>query len=345
MTARSTGVEVRPYSQSQGEYSDESDVLKLREQCFPEILGTERESLEYWRWKHGTIDVEIDRTAWVCRNIESGNLLGYYSAVLMPYLSPSGRLRIGLVCDVMTAPEARGQGIFTAIGHIATSEMLTSHFDWLTGYPIRENVLPGHRKVGWFFTHKLPIYVSVGGTISWVRSTCSRVKDGISVNVSEPKILTVEDGFSTFCENWELEAKDKGLLYLDLHEKFVKWRYSPPGIEYVSFIARNRAGEMIGYLIARKMKVGRIWIVAVGDIRVTSRTTTSFLILAMTRHFNQRNMIFAGMFSDEVVRATGINKCGFFKTYKKFQLILKSNDVEMMGSVRPYLSWSDTDDM
>ena len=64
-----------------------------------------------------------------------------------------------MVCDVMTHPEARGQGVFTKIGRYATEKMKEQKIHFTTGYPIRPEVIPGHIKVGWEKPFQLPLYL------------------------------------------------------------------------------------------------------------------------------------------------------------------------------------------
>ena len=86
-------------------------------------------------------------------------MLGYYAAIPYPYQVGDRRMVAGMVCDVMTHSDARGRGVFTELGRFALAEMRPTNLSFLTGYPIRPEVMGGHLRVGWEVAFDLPMYI------------------------------------------------------------------------------------------------------------------------------------------------------------------------------------------
>ena len=58
--------------------------------------------------------------------------------------------RLGsIVVDVMSHPDYRKQGMFTALGRAGLADAGQAGIDFSFGFPIRKEVMPGHLKVGW----------------------------------------------------------------------------------------------------------------------------------------------------------------------------------------------------
>ena len=141
------------------ELQSNSDLRKRQEhfiECFPETKDSTAGSLEHFHWKFRST-----RQAWNYLASNGEDIIGGYSAILFHYrLNRETDLTSGMVCDVMTGVNARGKGVFTKLGAFST-ERLLERVDFLSGFPIREEVLPGHLKIGWQVLCKLPLYVNV----------------------------------------------------------------------------------------------------------------------------------------------------------------------------------------
>ena len=139
--------------------SDEAERQRLFVDAFPELKGTSVDSLKHYLWKFRTFP--SSKPAYEYLAVNSQEFLGYYAALPYSYQLSGKSALAGMVCDVMTSSQSRGQGIFTKIGHFATSEMQKMGLDFTTGYPIRPGVIPGHLKVGWKVVFPLPLYLRV----------------------------------------------------------------------------------------------------------------------------------------------------------------------------------------
>jgi hypothetical protein len=329
---------------------ESSELISLRDGCFPEMLGTEKEPLNYWLWKHG-VDNEGVSSRYLVAVIEpESRLVGFYAARRLSYRTPQGPAEVGLVCDVMTSPSFQGRGIFVRLGTEAVNGFLTSDFDTLTGYPIRRNVLPGHRKVGWSFTDRLPIFIAIGSQNYWRYRSLRAKTTKFTVSACAPIDLLSTIGFASFYEEWKLKAELQEWSYLDLSNEFVKWRYSAPGVNYVATIARDGEGEIVGFAIGRRMKIGRLYFLVIGDVRQTEKAVVP-LMLSNLRSQTEKVIGIAGMFSRAASKDLRLKRCGFIPTFKKFWLIqftrmmLEPSVNSDTTLTNPYLTWSDTDDI
>ncbi|MCU1490184.1 MAG: hypothetical protein JWM85_1589, partial [Acidimicrobiaceae bacterium] len=129
----------------------------LFDDAFPEHRGLPPASSEHYGWKfHGSpfLPQSYEYAA-----DEGGKMLGYYGAIPYPYEIGGRAVLAGMVCDVMTASQARGRGVFTQLGSYALKELEMSELAFVTGYPVRPEVMGGHLRVGWKVAFELPMYL------------------------------------------------------------------------------------------------------------------------------------------------------------------------------------------
>ena len=337
-------------SNSQEVPIDSESIIELRDRCFPEIINTEKYDKKYWLWKHNPNGIEDRSHFLVAQEATSKKLAGFYAAIPLNYSTPTGRVTVGMVCDVMTSPDFQGRGVFYQLGLKSVATFLGGEFDTLTGYPIRENVLPGHRKVGWNFTEKLPVLISPAFRSVWFFRSLKTRRTGYFTTACAPNEILNIEGFSEFYENWKKVAQKSNWSYLDIDHNFMSWRYSAPGVRYLCSVVRNSRNEIVGYAIGRRLKIGRFNYLVIGDMRSTEPRTVPQLIKGL-RSQTHNVVGIAGMFSSEVINHLRLKKSGFLKTPKKFLLIQFTRQMldlsyeEDSTLVSPYLTWSDTDDI
>src|SRR5882724_4385438 len=126
--------------------ADREAILALRARCFGD---TDREKLDpaFWDWEFGHARCFIDDAQ-----------ATHIAVIPTPYRIDGEIVRGGLAVDAMTAPEARGRGLFTgAVTHAlaATSD----DFALSTAYQIRSSVLGAMLRSGWTVAAKVPVLV------------------------------------------------------------------------------------------------------------------------------------------------------------------------------------------
>jgi hypothetical protein len=340
---------------------------ELFDDAFSENRGAPSASVEHYRWKFH--EAPSDPTSYEYEATEDGRMLGYYAAIPYPYQLGERKLLAGMVCDVMTHSEARGKGVFTELGQFALAEMEKASLDFVTGYPIRPEVMGGHLRAGWEVAFELPMYLkplranaimkskgmpflvslaNIGvGAYTWALARRPYGRQYTS-KAGPPHELLHCDRFEAFLERWSNSVRN----HLRKSTAFYDWRLSAPGTEYqVFFVLRDE--EIVAAAIGREADLYGIPSFALVDVMVASgeeaalrtlyadierqaRTTTAeAIVMIMSRYQARRHRL---------------RRSGFLKSPFTFKLILRSVSaavtVEAISDEADWhLMWIDSDDL
>jgi len=266
------------------EFNQDEGLAKQRElfdDAFPENQGSPIASAEHYRWKfHGA---PSRPTSFEYQASEDGEMLGYYAAIPYPYQLGERKLLAGMACDVMTHSKARGRGVFTELGRFSVAEMRGTELSFLTGYPIRPEVMGGHLRVGWRVAFELPMYLKPlrGNAIlssrgmSWLAPGAniaiaayqatrrSRTSPGLVAQAGEPRDLLGTPEFATFLDGWSKEVRNRLLKSAD----FYAWRLGAPGTRYRAFLV-TRDEQVVAAAIGRVATLQGIPSLALLDLMV-----------------------------------------------------------------------------
>ena len=355
-----------------GNFDSRTDLQgqrRLFRLCFPEHEGSAVGSDEHYRWKFhagpgSPPSHEFKATA-------DDKLLGYYAAIPYRYQVGGSPMTAGMVCDVMTHPVSRGQGIFTRIGAHATDELKSRGLNFVTGYPIRPEVIPGHLKVGWKPAFKLPLYAQVlrlDGALStrglgslakllnplvrgadWLLALPTRFSDdgSLSIEVVSAESLAKLPEYDSFFQAWQKTQR----YHLIKDREFLCWRLGAIGAQYEIVLLR-RNSELIGLAITRRMEYEGIPTLAVLDVMLLDcdNRTSRHLWQAIKRQAHERDAeIVAGIFSRYWARRYRLGRNGFLRTPFVITFIVKSlnNPIEesdFLAERNWHLCWIDSDD-
>ena len=134
---------------------------KLYAHCFPESHLSAEESEAHYQWQFASFPhLHQGSASYEYAAFDNDEMVGYYAALPYRYNIEGVLCTCGMVCDVMTHPQKRGQGIFKQLGMFATEDLKRAQLHFTSGYPIRKDVMPGHLSVGWKVGFKLPMFVS-----------------------------------------------------------------------------------------------------------------------------------------------------------------------------------------
>src|SRR5438067_5650478 len=126
--------------------ADREAILALRARCFGDI---DREKLDpaFWDWEFGRGRCFIDDAE-----------MTHFAIIPTPYKIDGKIVHGGLAVDAMTAPEARGRGLFTqAVMHAIAATR--GDFALSTAYQIRSSVLGAMLRGGWTVATKVPVLI------------------------------------------------------------------------------------------------------------------------------------------------------------------------------------------
>lgn len=343
---------------------------KLFLECFPEHRESSIIGHEHYLWKFHSKSNKFKSAEFVAKD-NYNEILGYYAAIQYQY-SINGKIaHAAMVCDVMTSIKARGKGVFTKLGIYSTDEFRKMGFDFTTGFPIRNEVIPGHIKAGWSINHELPLYARFikfnsflknkkvnflspfVNTFYWSATSFFEFifrfnKKAIKIETYTSKQINDINGLDLFYQTWGSELK----ISLIKNCEFLKWRLGAPFKEYKIIVARNKH-LIIGVLIAIEIVREDIPCIAILDLAMLDDYVAySNLLTHKTIQIGRENgselvllMIGKKWYSKYRLFANS-----FIKTPFKFFLIIKNlNDrinKEILDNENNWhLTWIDSDDL
>jgi hypothetical protein len=274
-----------------------------------------------------------------------------------------------MVCDVMTSSAARGRGVFTRLGEYSLSRMQESELAFVTGYPIRPEVMGGHLRVGWKVAFELPMYlrplrsnailasrhlgalapiVNVGlrgiGALLTLRSGADRY----SVETGPPGTLLHGPELSTFLERWSGSVEN----HLVKTPDFYSWRLGAPGTDYQVFRV-CRAGAVVALAIGRVTTLQGIPSLALLDLMVLDEEQA-----ALSELFDEIERAARAAGAEAVVTMMSrhqaarhrLRRFGYLRSPFAFRLIIRSVseslDIDSISAEAAWhLMWIDSDDL
>lgn len=353
-------------------FDKEKDLSKQRAlflECFPENIGTPVLSEDHYLWKFHSISKPAGSYEYIAR-LED-DLIGYYAAIPYPYMVQGKKVSVAMVCDVMTGIKARGKGVFTKLGAYSLNEFKNEGLAFSTGYPIRPEVIPGHKKVGWQFPFQIPMYGKFlkfnaflkvrKKSIFVIPANCvictytffaglflCKNKKGFEVENYTSKQLSEIEGIDFFFEKWIGQQKN-GLLK---SVSFLNWRLGAPGKEYNILILRN-GKEIVGYSVMRPVMKENVQCLGVLDFSMLSeyRKYSSILLnkISDVARMHKAELILM-MMMKEKSKEFSLRSNGFFKTPYPFSFIINRFDTsldetELYNEKNWNLMWIDSDDL
>ncbi len=296
-------------------------------------------------------------------------MLGYYAAIPYPYQIGERRMVAGMVCDVMTHSEARGRGVFTELGRFALKKMEAEDLDFVTGYPVRPEVMGGHLRVGWKVAFQLPMYLrplkanamAKSKRVPWFAPAANvgiagyqallrprrRAKEYRS-SIGPPHALLGSASFEAFLESWSATVTNR----LVKSKEFYDWRLGAPGTEYLALLVYRR-DKVVAAAVAREACLHGIPSFALLDMMAVDREQGALAILHQEIYGEARRRgaeAIVTMMSRHRAREYRLTRFGFLRSPFTFKLILRSvNDavaVERIATEEDWhLMWIDSDDL
>lgn len=348
--------------------ADLADRQALFEDAFPEHRGSRTASIEHYRWKFAS--APHTPTSYQYAAVEGGQMLGYYAAIPYEYEIAGRRMLVGMVCDVMTHSRARGRGVFTELGKFALSEMeRDSQLKFVTGYPIRPEVMGGHMRVGWEVGFELPMYLKplradailgsrgigwlsplANGAVSLQRAFCAaRTQNAAyTLTTGDPRELFTAPSFKRFVDRWSESVPN----HLVKSSAFYAWRLSAPGATYRAFLVL-RGKEVVAMAVGRLSDLHGIPSLALLDCMVLGpeRAALGPLCRALEGYAWQHDAeAIVTIMSRRRAREHRLRRFGFLQSPFKFKLILRSVSssvsIDALSSEQDWhLMWIDSDDL
>jgi hypothetical protein len=353
-----------------GEFDHSKDLSlqrELFENAFPEHKGKSPGSVAHYLWKFQGFPLTPPSYEYVAT--EGRRMLGYYAAIPYPYEIGNQRVTAGMVCDVMTHSEARGRGVFTKLGAFGLTGMEESNLDFVIGYPIRDEVMGGHLRVGWRVAFELPMYlkplradailksrhagwlalpVNAGIAIYQAAFRRRRVTNEYDSVVGLPGDLLNSAEFDLFQREWSENVRNNLVKSSD----FYNWRLSAPGTEYQVFLI-YRKDAIVAAAICREASLYDVPSYALLDLMVLKGNERALPVIhrAIEDEARDRRVeAIATMMSRHNAREYHLIRSGFLRSPFTFKVILRSLSDEfaveqVLEEKDWHLMWIDSDDL
>ena len=348
------------------------DLKKQRNlfiECFPEIKGTSVEKINHYHWKFHSINQGEKSFEYAAYTDE--DLVGYYAALPYRYIFNEEFLKIAMVCDVMTGVKARGKGVFTKLGIYSTNQLKDQGFDFSTGYPVRQEVIPGHIKAGWEIIFKLPLYgrflrfdsflktkkvgylAPFANLIMWLWTWLIALffnysKRSLSTRSYNSDQLLEIDGFDDFYNKWGNQTT----ISLVKNSEFLSWRLGAPRKKY-KIVTLNENNNIVGSLIAHETEKEGVPCIGILDISILNgyEKYSHYLIKKIIKEMqaNKAELLLM-MMSKTMFKKYHLFMASFMKTPYTFSLIIKllNSKIDFSAIKQEknwHLMWIDSDDL
>ena len=261
-------------------------------------------------------------------------MLTFYGVLPRMYSCFGRQIEMGLVVDVMTSPTHQGKGLFIESSNAALARLKCSQTIGVIGFPIRNEVMPGHLRVGWKVQFEMPIYILPVG-----RSECKNFKKLIF------KIFAILFEFGTrplrgpmlknrsdeIVESFSIDVlsdfynsqKSNNHIVLEKSREFLKWRLNRPGIEYKFFFCES--DKIYAVAISRQMILNGFRTLAILDFESESQRHSRQLVRRLVEYSIEKKIeVIAFSTNKDNSKRLGLSNYGFLKSHKKFKVITRS---------------------
>lgn len=314
---------------------DEHQIKDLQKLIYGDELEPEKESSGFWKWEfiNNPYEKAFINTAKVDKKI-----VGHYAVIPLEYKLLDDIVKAGLVVDIMTHPDYRKQGMFVSLGRSSMDWMKNNGFAFSTGYPYKDNVMPGHKKVGWEEVFDLNVYV--------IPIDTKNISVTLSKNKIKQKMLNL--GLKTYItfRKYKCSSKDKNIKITKLERfpkniekffdkvnddfsfiqnrtfEFLKWRYDDtPDRKYGKYFLYDK--EMLsGYVVVRKMKIFNLSTLFIVDMLGITNFHYELLLDHIYNLYSRSNIdLISFAVSPNTKIISILKKKRFLKSGSKFHLI------------------------
>jgi hypothetical protein len=347
-----------------------NEQRRLFIECFPENSGTAVETIKHYEWKFKSFPSDINAYEYVAKTDDE--IIGYYASIPYEYIINGKPVITAMVCDVMTGIKARGNGVFTKLGVYSTDQFKAEGLAFSTGYPIRPEVIPGHKKAGWEFPFQIPMYGKFLKMNSFLKTrnktilipaanlALSLYNKLLSFVTIRSKHLIFETYQSdqlneiTGLDEFYLQWKKENPVTLNKNIQFLKWRLGAPEKKYHLIVQRDISKKKIaGYAILRNVVKEGVPCMGVLDFCVLDNYLkwAKSLVLQIDKiSKSEKAELILMMMTKSKAKKYNIKKCGFVKTPFPFSFIIKQFDDSIDSSLLRdeqnwSLMWIDSDDL
>lgn len=286
--------------------------------CFPESKLSPSESAKFLMKKYGN-DISTPKNLRYSTLIQNDSIVvAGYGVIPNSYRLGATFKKVGLVCDVFTHPDYRRMGLFKRVSRVAIERETEQGTDFLIGFPIREEVMPGHLSVGWQHVFDMNIW--------WALP-----------RVNYQKILVQPVNYSQLAFLY-----DSKKFKIEMSDKFFEHRSSYSTNTYFSITNKDNKN----FAIFTRGKIRGISFLCILYLQSDSPESTKTLIEMLRRYsFRLRTFGIIGCWNDSYASELHLPKSILRRSKKHQKVILKGlSSVSRQYNEKDFqLSWIDSD--
>lgn len=340
-------------------------ILELRKKCFPRE-DLEKQKKEYWTWEFRD---NYAGQSYIYAACDRDDVVGHY-AVCPSFINVNGINRCGsIVVDVMTDPDYRYQGMFTALGRYSLDDVEKKGVDFSYGFPIRKTVMPGHIKVGWKIAFPLPVYVYPvsfyrmfkhflpSKIISAILSLIPQMFFNISGFFHGNYLLTLKwdekMGDSAEIAKFLSKIRRQHRIIQERSKEFITWRFdSNPYRKYEYLKIFDLKKEMVGYAILRRTGIFGLDCMIIVDMQALNcdKKIIDYMLLQIKHKAKEDKVALIGCMTNENLYKKRMTKNLYIRSPYTFKFIIHENGCIEYADLlyinnNWFLMWADTDDI
>lgn len=248
----------------------------------------------------------------------NGIIASGYGIVRNKYSRGNQKIGVGLVCDVFTNTSFRKMGMFKKVSLLAIEreELTTTNF--LIGFPIRDEVMPGHLSVGWNYIFDMPLWWSFPRI-----GSVGKIVKNPSLNTSQ------------------FRPQDK-VISISVDDEFLKWRFSLFDVNYYLVSVLDSSD----FAIVRKSRIRNLPFTCIIFMQSENRRNTKILVRKIRNlSFRLGTLGVIGSWNNSYAKDLFLDTSGLRKSSKFQKVIVRDlNEFQCPTEENQYrLSWMDSD--
>lgn len=247
-----------------------------------------------------------------------GVIASGYGIVRNKYSQGKKNLDVGLVCDVFTRADFRKMGLFKKVSLLAIKREESTETKFLIGFPIRDEVMPGHLSVGWRYIFDMPLW--------WALPRL-----GIIRNVQkDPPLSSL------------IIATETKKIAIKPSRAYLDWRFSLFSVAYYLVTVPNSED----FAIVRKSRLGKLPFTCIVFMQSTSKKHSKIIVREIRKlslYLGTLGVI--GCWNDTYAQDLFVATSGLRKSSKYQKVIVRElNGFKCPNEEEKYrLSWMDSD--
>lgn len=290
---------------------------KSYEMSFPELKSTESDLVDFLNRKFQLLEnTESHNIAALIT--DDGVVVSGYGIVRNSYAQGVQKINVGLVCDVFTNANFRKMGLFKKVSLLAIGREQLAATNFLIGFPIRDEVMPGHLSVGWKHLFDMPLWWGLP-------------RFGSLRNVTKGPDMSAM-----------MFDPQKNGIGVKVNDEFLKWRFSLFKVDYYLISITDSRD----FAIVRKSKLRNIPFTCIVFMQSKNRKNTKKLVRKI-RNLSLRlgTVGVIGSWNHSYAEELNLKSSGLRQSSMSQKVIVRElNNFRCPSEEKDYrLSWMDSD--